>query len=346
MNAGAYGGTQGQAASAGDFKLLPDDQLPEIYHPDTSDFSASAGRTVTRPDRTPRKAEPTINKLFIGVGIGELIGIGLAVFGFVVMPSDFEYVPTIVGVLGVLIFLAAALAILSELPRMSLYSKTTFIPGVLVYGSAAKFKEVLGGGGIIAMQNRAVQPLGAGGITGLFKRENPLPCPHEMVGLHVDGSNGPEIVPVEWEGVREFVRGDIVWFHRKDKLKFIFFHKLFPYCPNVRADRATRDEVFNSLRVGGIEPRELPSRDNMGKTKVFEVNAHGQMVRGQPQKPAQADPDGLKTVGLGEYMGGGLTSDSFNEPSIAPPPPEDRFGNTEQGFGHFDQDFGNDDQQG
>ncbi len=351
MNAGADapwdGGAQKQAASASNFKLLPDNQLPEIYRPDTSDFSASAGRTVTQPDRAPRKPEPTVNKLFIGVGISELVGIGLAVFGFVVMPAEFEYVPTAVGVLGVLIIAAASLALLSELPRIGLYCKATFTPGVLVYGPAAKFKEVLGGGGIIAMQNRKAQPLGAGGVTGLFKRENPLPCPYEMVGLHIDLGNGPEIIPVEWEGVREFIRGEVVWFNRKAPLKFIFFHKLFPYCPNVRTDRETRNEVFNSLRVGGIEAHELPSRNNMGKTKVFEVNADGQIVRGQQQSIAKAEvaPDGLKTVGLGGHVDGELPIDSLNEPSIAPPPPEDRFGSADQGFDHFDQDFGNDDQQ-
>ncbi|MDC1142078.1 hypothetical protein OAU50_03230 [Planctomycetota bacterium] len=347
MNAGGEaapwdGGAQKQTTQIDNFQLPPDNKLPVIYQPDSSDFAASAGRTVAQPDQAPRKAEPSGNKIFIGVATGEVIGIGLAIFAFAVMPAELNPLPTILGVIGILIALVANVALISELPRMAMYTKSSFIPGVLVYGSAERFKDVLGAGGIIGMQSRPVMPLGEGGVSKLMKRQSPLPCPHEMVGLHVNRGRGPEIIPVDWDAVREFVRGDIVWFSMKGPQKFIFFHKLYPYCPNVRADRVTRDGIFTTLRVGGIQQLALPKSTAMGQTKAFNVNADGQIMTGNQPDAAPTNGD-AGTVGIGGHLGGGISEDSFQQPDSTDT--DFRMADPDQGFGHFDQDIGTDDRQ-
>ncbi|MHC4841594.1 MAG: hypothetical protein ACYTDT_11695 [Planctomycetota bacterium] len=348
MNAG---GPQQQSAPDNNYQLPPDNKLPAIYQPDSSDFAASAGRTIAQPEPAPRKMEPSANKIFIAVGIGEFIGIGLIVFAFGVMPEALHPMPLVVGVIGILIAVVANAALLSELPRLGKYARTSFTPGVLVYGPAERFKEVLGAGGIVGMQSRPVMPIGEGGVSKLLKRENPMPCPHEMVGLHVNRGKGPEIIPVDWSAVREFVRGDIVWFNTTAPQKYIFFHKLYPYCPNVRADRGTRDSIYTSLMIGGIQQVALPKSNAMGKTKAFDVNASGQIVSSTPgsQSPVQGASTGgnTGTVGLGEHLGGGITEESFQVPDVGQGDPNAGQGLSDpnQGFGQYDQDFGNDDRQ-
>lgn len=340
MNAGGVaaswdGGEQKKTRSLGvDYKLPKDKQLPDIYLADTTDFSAGTGRVFVRPQPAPRSLESGSGKMLGLFVISEIIGIGIAVLGFALMPTDsFGSLRIIVGVVGVLIALVANIALFSELPRMSMYTQTSFIPGILVYGSVAKFKEVVGEGGILPMQSKPVKSLGEGGASKLMKGHKQLLCPHEMVGLHINRGSVPEIIPVEWDAVREFVRGDIVWFNMKTPLKFIFFHKLYPYCPNVRADRPTRDEIYTTLRVGTIKKIALPSRNNMGVTKTFNVNTDGQIVSNQ--QPAQNEGTGVQPQTV--KLAGPASSKVSDEPSTPPASSEGRFGpnDTDPGFGDF-----------
>lgn len=271
-------GAKGSAKpGTGVYRLPPDNKLPEVYKPDSQAFIAPAGRAVPRPPRTPRPLEARARMAFIVLGSAVAVGLLAIALTFVVLGDAGNIRFVYVG-LGAAISVLAGIVIAIEFPRLNTYRNTHFMPGVLVYGNRAQMEKVAGPAGVGTINMATARGIGTGLLNKVFDRSARIASPPDVVALHCDRGNGPEFVGIEWDAVREFQRGDIVWFHMKSPMIFLMFHKMIPFAPSIQTDKATRDEIFTALRVGSNMYQERPTAKAMGQTKVFQTDADGKIV--------------------------------------------------------------------
>lgn len=285
------GAKPGAKPGTGVYRLPPENKLPEVYKPDSQAFIAPAGRTVGRPPTTPRPFEARARMAFIVLGVAVAVGLLAIGLTFIVL-GDAGNIRFVYAGLGGAISVLAGLVIAVEFPRLNTYRNTHFMPGVLVYGTRAQMEKVAGPAGVGTINMATARGIGTGLLNKVFDRSARIASPPDVVALHCDRGNGPEFVGIEWDAVREFQRGDVVWFHMKSPMIFLMFHKMVPYAPSVLTDKATRDEVFTALRVGSNMFQERPTAKIMGQAKVFETNEDGKIVAaGAHRPPVYHDPD-------------------------------------------------------
>lgn len=294
------------AAPEKPYQLPKADKLPEIYKPDDAGFLAHGGTTVPRPAPDPRPLDPmgkmALMVLFAAMDLG-LIGV---VLSFVVLAPEAGAIRFVYAGLAGTVAALSALAMLAELGRINAFRTGSFMPGVLVYGSKDQFLKVAGPAGVGTVQSSLAHGSGRGLLSLVFDRAAHSASPPEMVALHCDRGMGPELVGIEWDAVRECRRGDIVWFTMLKPNHFLMYHKLIPFAPRVVTDQATREEVFRALKVGASMYREAASSKNMGKTKVFNTDADGNLVTGrQPAAPAAQSGAEIPLSALGASFAAG-----------------------------------------
>lgn len=276
------------------------DKLPDIYKPDDQGFLAHGGATVPRPAPDPRPLDPK-GRLALMV-LGGAVGLGLlgVAMSFVVLDPESGAFRLIYAGLAGVIALVAALLLIAELPRINAFRMGNFMPGVLVYGSKEQFLKVAGPVGTGTIQGTLAHGSGRGILSAVFDRAAHAASPPEIVALHCDRGAGPELVGIAWDAVRECRRGDIVWFTLLKPNQFLMYHKLIPFAPRVVTDAATREEVFRALKVGQSMFKEAAVSKNMGKTKVFQTDAEGNLVTGrQPAAPKDAAAAEIPLAAMG-----------------------------------------------
>jgi hypothetical protein len=336
------------APGTGAYKLPA--RLPEIYKPQTQAFIAPAGNTVPQPQPTPRPLEPKGKTAVIALIVAAVVGLAWAGLVFVLFSAE---TPTalrmIYAGIGIVVAAVSVIVLLAEYPRIQAYRFGNFVPGVLVYGSRATIEKVVGSAGIGSIQLKTIRGTGSGVLSKVFDRSTHKTAPPELVGLHVNLGNGPEIIGIEWTAVHEFQRGEIVWFQPKGATSYLMFHKLVPYAPWVAADKETKKHIFTELRVGGIEKQDRADKQAMGTTKVLNTDESGNIIAGdaaQKQQPQQGQRDDGKTAMLGlSEQGGSLGgADQYNQqdeygvdPNLQQPGQGQDFklSDPNKGFGHY-----------
>lgn len=272
------------------YRLPPDNKLPEVYKPESSAFIAPAGRVVPRPPTLPRPVEPRAKTTFMVLGAAAGIALVGTALVLAVLGEQAGAIRFVYAGLGGVVALVAIGVLALEYPRLNTYRNTSFMPGVLVYGSKAQVEKVAGPAGVGTIMMQQARAVGTGILNKVFDRSAKLASPPEVVALHCDRGNGPEFVGIEWDAVRELQRGDIVWFHMKSPYVFLMFHKMIPFAPSIQTDKATREEVFRALKVGSNMYVDRPSQQAMGKTKVFQTDADGNIVASGKRAAPQAYP--------------------------------------------------------
>lgn len=285
------------------YQLPSDKQLAEVYKPESSAFIAPAGRVVPRPPMPVRPLEPRAKMAFMVLGGVEGVALLGTALVFVILGADSGTIRLVYAGLGGSVALVALAVIALEYPRLNTYRNTSFMPGVLVYGSRAQMEKVAGPAGVGTIQMQSARGTGTGLLNKVFDRSAKLASPPEVVALHCDRGNGPEFVGIEWDAVRELQRGDVVWFHMKSPYVFLMFHKMVPFAPTIQTDKATRDEVFKALKVGSNMYIDRPSQQAMGKTKVFQTDADGNIVAsaGRPGPMSAPDAPDVPLADLGSF---------------------------------------------
>ena len=282
-------------------------RLPEIYKRQTEAFITPQGTVVPRPQQSPRPLE-TRAKIALSVLIAMVVaGLSWAGLTFVIFTPEAGGIRFFYAAIGVLLASVGAFVLLAELPRINTYRTGTFIPGVLVYGARMQFEKVLGPAGIVSVTAKPLHGKGHGVLSRVFDRSSHKAAPPEIVALHINRGNGPEMIGVEWDAVRELQRGDIVWFQIVNQHMLLMFHKLIPYAPWVAQDEATRKEVFAALHVGANLFQDRVEAKNMGTTKVINADADGKLnVDGSPA-PLPRRGENTKQLGIsakGGMLGG------------------------------------------
>ncbi len=275
------GGTQPKKQPSGIKKpgeqprLPKPDKLPEIYQPDSAAFIAPTGSTVSRPPQTPRPVEKLAKLALLAALGGFILGVLGILFAFTMLDPQAGVIRYIYAAMGGVVAVGALVTLLTELPRLSMYRGSNFLPAVLVYGSRTQMEKVVGPAGLGPLIATKARGSGAGILNKVFDRSAQIASPPEMVALHVDRGSGPELISIDWNSVRELQRGDVVWFHEVSRTNLLMFHKLIPYAPRVMTDAATRKEIFLALKVGA----------NLYRDKI----ARGATSEYRPQKTASAD---------------------------------------------------------
>lgn len=307
-------------------------RLPEIYKRQTEAFIVPQGNVVPRPQQTPRPLEPRGQIALYALVAMMVVGLGWAGLTFVIFTAEAGVIRFAYAGVGVALAAVGLIVLLAEMPRIGKYRNATFIPGVLVYGSRMHFEKVLGPAGIGSVTLQLQRGTGSGLLSKVFDRSTHKTAPPEIVALHINRGNGPEMIGIEWDAVRELQRGDIVWFQIVNPQTLLMFHKLVPYAPWVSQDEATRKEVFAALHVGANMYQERVDAQNMGTTKVFHTDADGNLQVGG-EAPAPAQPRrGENTKQLGITRQGGLLGgqDQYNQQDEYAVDPNQRTGNTGQ----------------
>lgn len=311
-------------------------RLPEIYKPQTQAFIAPAGNTVPQPQPTPRPLEPKGKMAILALAGAAVVGLAWAGLVFVLFDAQAGTLRFIYAGIGIALAAIALVVLLAEYSRIQAYRLGNFIPGVLVYGSRATIEKVVGVAGVGAIQLKTMRGSGQGILSKVFDRSTHNTAPPEIVGLHVNLGNGPEIIGVEWPAVHEFQRGEIVWFQPKGANTYLMFHKLVPYAPWIAADKDTKKHIFTELRVGGIEKKERADTKAMGTTKVLNTDEDGKLVTGDAatkKQPQRRQAQGGKTAELGLSSQGGMLggedqfrqADEFDVDDLPPPDDEPDF---------------------
>ena len=307
-------------------------RLPEIYKRQTEAFIVPAGNVVPRPQQTPRPLEPRgLIAIYTLIAMA-VVGFAWAGIVFVIFSPEAGAIRFAYAGAGVLLGAVGIAVLLAELPRINKYRTGTFVPGVLVYGARLHFDKVLGPAGIGSVTNRLVRGTGKGILSKVFDRSSHKAAPPEIVALHINRGNGPEMIGIEWEAVRELQRGDIVWFQEVNQQTLLMFHKLIPYAPWVSQDEATRKEVFAALHVGANMFQDRVEAQNMGTTKVIHQDVDGKLAVGNPP-PNPAQPrrgESTEQLGLSSHGGALGGADQYNQQDEYAVDPNQRTGKTEQ----------------
>lgn len=307
-------------------------RLPEIYKRQTEAFIAPQGNVVARPQQTPRPLEPRANIAIYSLVGAVVLGFAWAGLVFVIFSAEAGGIRIAYAAVGVVVAAVAIAVLLAELPRMNKYRGGTFVPGVLVYGSRMHFEKVLGPAGIGTVTAKLIRGTGSGILSKVFDKSTGKTAPPEIVALHINRGNGPEMIGIEWDSVRQLQRGDIVWFQLVNPQTLLMFHKLVPYAPWVSQDEATRKEVFAALHVGANMYQDRVDAKNMGTTKVIHQDVDGKLGVGNPP-PNPAQPHrGENTKQLGITAQGGVLGgdDQFNQQDEYAVDPNQRTGKTSQ----------------
>ena len=285
-------GVRKPAAAAGkphepEYKLPPDDKLPEVLKPETGAMVAAGDVTLPRPPMaTPRDLVPRARLAFGVLGAAGFVGAVLAVLPYLVLSPDLGVVRTIIATLGGLVAIVAFGVAALEWSRLGQYRTLNFFPAVLCFGTAKHFEKYAGPAGLAGINSTRIRGGGRGLLSAVFDRSAKMAAPPEVVALLVDRGAGPELVGVEWDAVRSCQRGDLVWYHARTPNHFVFFHLMVPFAPALATDRATREEAFRALRVGKSMFKDFPKREAAPgampkQTKVFKTDASGNIVGAQ-----------------------------------------------------------------
>jgi hypothetical protein len=313
--------------------LPPDSYLPDIYKPDSGGFIVPSGNAVSRPPLEPRKIEPRGQISLLVLGGAALLGLLGVIFSFTLLPADAGAIRYIYAGLAGIVGLGGLVVLLAEWPRVNAYRNNTFMPGVLVYGTKSQMERTAGPAGLASIQMQQAKGSGTGILNKVFDRSKRLASPPEFVALHCNRGSGPEFVGIDWNSVREFHRGDIVWFHMISPWKFQLFHKLIPYAPSIVTDRDTRDEIFTALKVGTVMFKARVETKNMGKPKTMETDADGNIIvkdnaKAKAPPPPGPDDTGVPSEPQGQLLGGvdqfDLGDSEIYEDTQADPPPPPR----------------------
>lgn len=267
-----------------EYKLPPDDKLPEVLKPETGAMVAAGDVTLPRPPMgTPRDIVPRARLAFGVLGAAGVAGAALAALPYLALSPDLGVVRTIMAAVGGLVALVAFGVAALEWGRLSQYRTLNFFPAVLCFGTAKQFEKYAGPAGLAGINSTRIRGSGRGLLSAVFDRSAKMAAPPEVVALLVDRGAGPELVGVEWDAVRSCQRGDLVWYHAEAPNHFIFFHLMVPFAPALATDRATREEAFRALRVGKSMFKDFPKREAAPgamprQTKVFKTDASGNIV--------------------------------------------------------------------
>ncbi|MBZ0135021.1 MAG: hypothetical protein K8I27_01455 [Planctomycetes bacterium] len=322
-------------------------RLPEIYKRQTEAFIAPPGNVVPRPQQTPRPLEPRALYAIYALIAMAVLGLGWSGLVFVIFSAEAGAIRFAYAAVGLLLAITGVAVLLIEMPRINRYRTGHFIPGVLVYGARINFDKVLGPAGVGSVTAQLARGTGEGLLSKVFDRSSHKTAPPEIVALHVNRGNGPEMIGIEWEAVRELQRGDIVWFQLINPQTLLMFHKLIPYAPWVSQDEATRKEVFAALRVGDNMFKDRVDAKNMGTTKVFHTDADGNLQAGgaPPHSPQPHQGENTKQLGLtsrGGMLGGDEQYNQQDDYAVDPQQSHDnthryRIGQEGASFADYDQ---------
>jgi hypothetical protein len=277
-NIGGRKSTSGIRGPADTFKLPPEAKIPDVYKPEGSSFIAPSGRTVSRPPMPPRSVEKLAQLALLAMVGAVVLGLLGVVFSFGVLDPQAGSIRYIYAAMAGVVLGIGAVGLILELPRMAKYRTGEFMPGVLMYGSKAQMEKVAGPLGISTILAQRARGTGAGILNLVFDRSAHIASAPEVVAIHCNRGNGPELLGIEWEAVRELQRGDVVWFRILSSTNFLMFHKFIPYAPRIVIDRATREEIFTALRVGSNVYRERAASQNTGEAKPIVTDSSGHAV--------------------------------------------------------------------
>lgn len=331
--------------------------LPEVYRPDDEGFVGGAGASVPRPAPSPRPLDPrgktALLVLAAALGLG-LLSVALV---FVVIDAEAGVIRTIYAAAAGMVALVAAAVLALENSRITQYRTTAFFPAVLVYGTREQMQKVAGPLGVQQIAGSLHAGDGAGLLSKVFDRSARAATAPEMVALHCDRGNGPELIGVQWDAVRALRRGDVVWYAMAGANRLLMFHMMVPFAPRIATDAATREEVFRALKVGQSLYRDIPKSQAMGKTKVVQTDRDGNIVAGQGGQP-QADGGGpepeLRLSAPGAALGASdqpdQRADAVGHDTELPGlpkgmPPQIKLRDSAQGLGGHAYDPGEDDNQ-
>jgi hypothetical protein len=293
------------------YELPPDDALPDIYRAEASEFIARPGPVVQRPETEPRRMAPRGLMLLAGLHVFALLGIAAVLAAILGMANLGGVLGWGVGVTGAVVFGAALILLIIELNRYLAFSRRSFFPAVLVFGTLDQFEAVVGPGGLQPLAAHRIKGVGRGPLNRLFDPSAHIASPPEMVALHYDRGSGPELVAVEWSAVNDHKRGEVVWLSMVGAGRYLMYHLLIPYAPHVVMDDKVRREIYTALKVGGNMFRELPRKQEMGTAKVLHTNEDGKIVTGNYKRPQGGDPNDTE-VPLAADIGARPAPDEFD----------------------------------
>jgi hypothetical protein len=267
------------------YVLPPDDALPDIYKVEASEFIAHKGPVVSRPESEPRRMAPRGLMLLFALAFVNIIGLALMVSALTFISHLDNSVRWGVGGVGTVLWAGALILFILELQRYVAFSRRSFFPAILVFGTRDQFEVVVGPGGLHQLDAQKIQGVGRGALNRLYDRAAHAASPPEMVALHYDRGSGPELVAVDWESVHDLKRGDIVWLSMVGAGTYLMYHQMIPFAPHVVTDEASRREIYAALKVGKSLFRESAMKQQMGTTKVLHTNEDGKLVTSKHQKP-------------------------------------------------------------